>query len=46
MDCLVTCELCQAQSANFNRHMRLHHPGCGGRYTGFMLSDTVGDKVE
>ncbi|XP_062621584.1 probable E3 ubiquitin-protein ligase HERC1 [Saccostrea cucullata] len=26
----VTCELCQQETANFNRHMRTEHPGCMG----------------
>ena len=27
---VVTCELCHTHTVNFNRHMRTHHPGCGG----------------
>lgn len=30
VDNCVTCELCQARTQNFNKHMRRHHPGCGG----------------
>ncbi|XP_048738015.2 probable E3 ubiquitin-protein ligase HERC1 isoform X3 [Ostrea edulis] len=26
----VTCELCQQETSNFNRHMRSEHPGCMG----------------
>ncbi|XP_052100156.1 probable E3 ubiquitin-protein ligase HERC1 isoform X2 [Mytilus californianus] len=26
----ITCELCGQETVNFNRHMRLEHPGCGG----------------
>nr|XP_022329995.1 probable E3 ubiquitin-protein ligase HERC1 isoform X2 [Crassostrea virginica] len=26
----VTCELCQQETTNFNRHMRSEHPGCMG----------------
>ena len=26
----ITCELCGQETANFNRHMKLDHPGCGG----------------
>lgn len=26
----VTCELCQQETSNFNRHMRSDHPGCMG----------------
>ncbi|CAH1796720.1 unnamed protein product [Owenia fusiformis] len=29
-DRLVACDLCQTHTSNFNRHMRLNHPGCGG----------------
>ena len=29
---VVTCELCQKQTSNFNKHMRTAHPGCGGKY--------------
>ena len=28
---VVMCELCHAHTINFNRHMRTHHPGCGGK---------------
>ena len=27
---VVACELCNSKTPNFNRHMRTHHPGCGG----------------
>ncbi|KAK3097022.1 hypothetical protein FSP39_005665 [Pinctada imbricata] len=26
----VTCEICSQETSNFNRHMRVNHPGCGG----------------
>ncbi|XP_050402259.2 probable E3 ubiquitin-protein ligase HERC1 [Patella vulgata] len=26
----IRCELCGHETLNFNRHMRRHHPGCGG----------------
>ena len=28
---VVVCELCNNKTPNFNRHMRTHHPGCGGK---------------
>ena len=29
-DSSVTCDICQISVQHFNRHMRSHHPGCGG----------------
>ncbi|KAK7116135.1 hypothetical protein V1264_001871 [Littorina saxatilis] len=30
----VRCEICSIESTNFNHHMRLAHPGCGGSCEG------------
>ena len=29
---LVRCEICSIDSTNFNHHMRMAHPGCGGQF--------------
>ena len=34
---IVVCELCNNKTPNFNRHMRTHHPGCGGKLASVTL---------
>lgn len=32
----VVCDICHQESKDYNRHMRIEHPGCGGMAINYM----------